>query len=147
MKFVYSETKRIAGSHRLIKGDGLTHDLVDRSCFSLMTGCDYLGIDINAENRVYGISGYVSIKNLKKAHILVPKEIIDGALLLINSDPIPGMVEDYTYPLIGQYDSKQKCICLGDFQCKATPIRISDDVIISLHDNNIVAIFIKPIIL
>ena len=146
VKFAFLQGKTIEGRHKFIEGDGLLHNLTDISDFSLMTGCDYLGIDVNTQNnRIYGISGYLSVKKLQKSKILFPSNIIEGSVFIKNESFVPGTVSDYTQPLIGKFDHYSKCICLGNNECEATSIKISEDVFISIRDEKLIAIFIKPI--
>ena len=149
MNFVFSEMQPIQGQHIFKKGEGLSHNLMEFCDFSLMTGCGYLGIDINTtnNNRIYGISGYISLKDLKQESVSLPSKVINGALFAISDCcPDPGTVIDYDdHLLVAKYDAQQRCIWLGDNNCNATAIKISNDTYISIIKNKIIAIFIKPI--
>lgn len=146
MKFSFISSEIIKEPHVFKKGEGLQHELMGICDFSIMIDCHYLCIDISSfNNRVYGISGYVSVEKLPKATIKLPSSIKDGSLYISDCDVIPGTVKNYTFPLHGKFDKNSRCICLGNDKCNTVAIRIAENVLISVDDNRIVAIFIMNI--
>ncbi len=115
------------------------------SDYSIMIGCDYLGIDIDTQtNRIYGISGYLSLNNLKSDTISLPENIKVGALDIKGGNFIPGIGTDYEYFLKGSYDRNTGFIVLGEIERDAITVKICEDCYFSIKDGKVLAIFIKP---
>lgn len=143
MLFTIKHEKSIINKHTYINNDGLFHDMAKKCDFSLMLGCQYLGLDVNSiNNRIYGVSGFVSIKQLPQESINMPKTIKEGALYLENCILEPNTVKNYSVQLNGKYDKKLNCICIGEDRDELEAFKIADDLFVSIYNDKIIAIFI-----
>ncbi len=140
------DEKAIVNKHFYIKNDGIIHDAIGICDCSLMLGCQYLGLDICSQNnRIYGISGFLSIERLPQETIVMPRVVKEGALYLSECTIEANTAKDYLFPLEGKYDKKQKIVCLGDNMKGQEAIKITDEVFVSVRDGKILAIYICSI--
>ena len=143
MVFSIKGEKSFTNKHKYIDGDGLSHDLVGFCDRSVLLGCQYLGLDIESNsNRVLGVSGYFSVKQLLKAEITIPKIIGERTLFLEECEIVTGTAKEYPYKLDSKFCKKLGCICIGDDKKVLEAFKITEDFYVSILDGKIVAIFI-----
>lgn len=120
------------------------------SDFSLMLGTSYVGIETDlSTGRLLYLSGFSPMKSWEKSKLILP-DFVDGTIYIEElKDCYAGMGISIGSDFRALYDEDIGLICFlcGENIVYNNCVRISPDVVIAINENNIVAIWIKPIIL
>jgi len=117
--------------------------------FTLMTGCVYLGMDINLDNmQLMGITGFCP-RSAWDGEILVPPNNIEEGRVFIKTKRnwMPGMGDDLAEETPIYFCEENNWICIGDkdinnYDCN---VKFMENAIISLKNNEFKALWINPI--
>lgn len=116
--------------------------------FTLMTGCPYLGFDINLDNmQIMTITGFCSKNSWNIEKLVPPKDIEEGRIFVKTKRNWLSGMGDYLAKENKIYFCKENnWLCIGDkdishYNCN---IKFMNNAIISLKNNKFKALWINP---
>lgn len=117
--------------------------------FTLMTGCAYLGLDINLDNmQIMTITGFCPKNSWNRQKLVLPTQIEEGRILVKTKKQWLQGMGDYLAKETEIYFSEESnWLCIGDKNVKNynCNIKFMNNAIISLKDNEYKALWINPI--
>ena len=153
MKFIFQETNE-QNKQRIFydeKDLSFSCENLNDCNFTIMTGCAYIGIDINLYNgQVLQVSGCCPRIVWKEKKLKMPDNIKNGKIFVkIDEkwkDGTGVYLSNKKIPIY--FDKVKKCICIGNYKSSMQDfnIRIASNLIISLSKNKeLKTIFIYPL--
>lgn len=112
---------------------------------SLMVNHQYLSLDINLKNNlITGVSGYFNLLKCSKKALELLKGEAGMVEVFSNSFTLESGI-GYIYPLVGGafFDKEKGILQIGEVRSSKTHIKISDNIIICLFEEEITCIQIK----
>lgn len=117
------------------------------SDFSIMIKGGYTSLDVSLiSSTLYGISGYNPQKTWKKAKLIYPVVKQGSVKVIFDFHVEKGMGIDYGIDWKTFFDKNTGviCICNSKIPYNTENIEFSNNIVASIHNGNLVAVWIKP---